>query len=140
MTDLTSRSSGMVLSSMSYGSRVPSASTTCFCSTIDRRDSRVSRRKVLVDVRAHALEQAAGAAVARILECGVRSPAGVVAIEDDVAEHALDVDDGDALADPLLVHHARRVRPHLEVVRRHEVLGDAGAEHAVDQLLEVLES
>ena len=63
-------------------------------------------RELLLDVRPHALEQPAGSAVARILERGVRAPARVVAVEHDVAEHALDVDDRHALADPLLVHHA----------------------------------
>ena len=49
-------------------------------------------------------------------------------------EHPLEIHDRDPLADPVRVHHARRVGPHLEVVRHHEVLGDPFAEDAVDQL------
>jgi hypothetical protein len=94
---------------------------------------------VLLDVGHDALEQPAGAAVARVLEGVVRPPAGVVAVEDHVAQHARERRQRHALADPLLVHHARLVRPHLEVVGHHEVLGEPGAELLHDELLEVLD-
>src|SRR5215212_4719170 len=85
-----------------------------------------------------ALEQSSSAAVARILEGRIRSPAHVLTVEDDVAKNSLDIDDRNALADPLLVEHRRRMCPNLEVVGHHEMLRDARPEYAMDELLEVL--
>ncbi len=78
-----------------------------------------------------------GAAEEGELELVVGAPAEVVAAQDDVLERAVDVEDGDAFADPFLVHQFRFMRPDLEVVGLHEVFGDAVAEDGVYELVEV---
>ena len=56
---------------------------------------------------------------------------------EQVLEDAPHVDVGHSVALPVRVHHLQRVRPDLEVVRLHEVPGDAVAEDGGDPLGEV---
>src|SRR6185436_7270962 len=79
-------------------------------------------------LRPEAPVELARAAAQRELELVVGPPAEVVLLEDDVAYRAVDVDHRDPLADPGPVHHLRRERPDLEVVRTHEVFRDPLAE------------
>src|SRR5581483_197656 len=82
------------------------------------------------------LEQIARAAIPWILEHGVRAPRYVVTVENDARQDAFEIDDRDALTDPLGAHGRRRVCPDLEVVGQHERPGDALAEHPANELLE----
>ena len=104
---------------------------------VDKVDALVEG-DVAVQGFADAAVELAGAAEQRELELVVGAPAEVVGAGDDVLDRPVDVDDGDALADPLLVHHLRRMGPDLEVVGLHEVAGDAVAEDGVDEFLKVL--
>src|SRR5262249_4034112 len=73
----------------------------------------------------------------RILKSIIRTPRQIVPVQDYVAQYALAVDYAHPLGDPLLAHHLGRMSPHLEVVRKHEVLSNALAEGGVDPLSEV---
>ncbi len=73
----------------------------------------------------------------RELELVVRPPAHVIAVGELVLQDPAEVDLGDPVALPRRAHLVQRRRPDLEVVREHEVLGDARAEHGRDPLLEV---
>eukprot|EP01139_Manchomonas_bermudensis_P019193 Amastigsp_a676496_131.p2 type:complete len:294 gc:universal Amastigsp_a676496_131:1002-121(-) len=73
-----------------------------------------------------------------VSEIGVGAPVHVLRLMDEVRENALEVDRGHALADPVRVELDGRMSPHLEIVRRHEVLDNAGPERLIDPLEEVL--
>ena len=73
----------------------------------------------------------------RVLEHVVRPPAQVISLVDDVGQHALEVDDGDPLGDPVLAHHLERMRPYLEVVGPHEVARDPGTELQLGPFTEI---
>ncbi len=90
-------------------------------------DRRGVELQVGLDVPAQRLVEETGAAVQRILERAVGPPLLLRALEQHVAQQRLDVDDGDPLADPDEVHPLGRRRPDLDVVRHHEVPGDARA-------------
>ena len=93
--------------------------------------------ELILHRRLHPLEQSPGSAKPWILERVVRTPAWIVAIEKHVAEHTVKRRGRHALTDPFLVHHVRGMCPDFEVVRHHEVFGDAGAELSMNQLFKV---
>jgi len=111
---------------------------------IDRDDVLVERdvlgfkfTRAQTERGAEARVELAGAALERELELVVGAPTEVVLFKEDVAQRAIDIEDCDALADPLFVHHLGRVGPDFEVVRAHEVVRDSLAEDGVDELAEV---
>src|SRR5262249_15289339 len=61
--------------------------------------------EVVSDIREEALVKAAGATVEWVLELVVGTPAQLVALEDHVGKHALQVDRADPFGDPVLAHH-----------------------------------
>ena len=102
---------------------------------VDRDELGVQLELIAQEGREAVIEIARAAE--RVLECVVWSPAEVVEALVHVAFCALPVEDRDAFADPGLVHLLGGAGPDLEVVRPHELLGDARAEDVVDELAEV---
>ncbi len=86
---------------------------------------------------AEAAVEFAGAAEEGELELVVGAPAEIVGAQDDVLDGAVDVEHGDAFADPFFVHQLGGMGPDFEVVGEHEVFGDAFAEDFVDELPKV---
>lgn len=79
----------------------------------------------------------AGTADEGVAELVVGTPAEVIQAKDDIAQCAVDIDDGDTFADPAGAEHGGRMRPDFGVVGSHEVACDAVAEGSVDELIEV---
>src|SRR5579884_2085453 len=75
-------------------------------------------------------------ALERVREDVIGPPLALLA-EDQAAQDLPQVDRGDALADPAVVHRLQRVRPDLLVVGEHELPGDAPAEGRFDPLAKV---
>mmetsp|Transcript_18909 Transcript_18909/g.48353 ORF Transcript_18909/g.48353 Transcript_18909/m.48353 type:complete len:535 (+) Transcript_18909:2044-3648(+) len=76
-------------------------------------------------------------AVHRVAELRVGAPLGRVAAVDDVGEHLGALHLRHALAHPDVVHLARRVSPHLRIVRRHERVGERAPKLGDEKVLKV---
>jgi len=70
-------------------------------------------------------------------ERAVRAPANIVALEDDIGQDALEIDDADPLGYPVLRHLTKREGPDLLVVREHKMPCYPLAEDRLYPLLEV---
>ena len=78
-----------------------------------------------------------GPAEEREFKLIVGPPAKIIAAHHDIFDRAVDVQNGDAFADPFLVHFLSGVRPDFEVVGPHEMLGDAVTKNGIDKLTKV---
>jgi hypothetical protein len=104
---------------------------------VDARDGRIVSQAPLRQAIAACPPNRARAAAQGKPEGAVRAPRDIVRGVHQIVKHPFEIDAGHPFAYPFDIEHFRRMRPHLEVVRQHEYVGQTLAERGDNPLAEV---